>query len=43
MAGENVEAFTSDTARGVAEQSETGENAESNRVVPVEHLCAVKV
>ena len=42
-AEENVEIFTSDTACGVAEQTIAGENVESSRVVPTEHLCAVKV
>ena len=42
-AGENVEIFTSDTACGVAEQTIAGENVKSSRVVPTEHLCAVKV
>ena len=32
----------SDTACGVAEQSKAGENVKSSRVVPTEHLCAVK-
>ena len=41
--GENVESFTSDTACGVAKSFKAGENVESSRVVPTEHLCAVKV
>lgn len=42
-AGENVEDFTGDTACGVAKQSKAGENVESSRVVPTEHLCEVRV
>ena len=39
---ERVEAFTSDTASGFAKQSVKRRNVKSSRVVPEEHLCAVK-
>ena len=41
--GEGIEACTGDTACGVAEQSKAGENVESSRVVPTDHLCEVRV
>ena len=40
---ERVESFTSETVCCVAGQLEAGENVESSRVVPEEHLCAEKV